>query len=396
MVKELRRQGHEAFLITSIYHDGEPAGLSSADVKRRGGYVHAFDKALGIPVIRLSSEGASWPPRRIAFEDFVGILTRIVEELNLNVLITHSTLWNGPEEVVKFVRWRRKMTAGGAPYHHVVFCHMSHFQEPSDDRYAIHERSYRETWNATVLPQITKDADVILVTTPYEGEFMKEFGARNEKMMLFPGGIEDREMMSAGDAKAFRAQYGLRAGTKIVSCLGTVEERKNQLALLEVAKTLSRSRRDVHFVIGGRVDGEYGEAVKKGASGLENVSVVGPLSEKDKAGLIRTSFANITLSRSESLGIAQLEFMSAGVPVITSGVGGQSWIVKDGFNGVVLEGPDDVKGAADAVAALADDQPERKKLGRNAARASLVPSRSRVSSGPSRSVWKSKSRNILM
>jgi D-inositol-3-phosphate glycosyltransferase len=368
MVKEFRRQGHEAFLITSIYHDGEPAGPTADEVKKRGGYVHLFDRLLGIPVIRLSSGGASWPPRRISFEDFIGILTKIVEELDLNVLITHSTLWNGPEEVVKFVKWRRKMMAGGAPSSPLIFCHMSHFQEPSEDRYAIEERSYRETWNTTVLSQIMREADVILATTSLEGEYMtKNLGASNDKVMLFPGGIEDEAIMSKGDVEMFRAYHFLNSGTKIVSYLGTVEERKNPLALLDVAKQLAK-RRDIHFMIAGKLEGEYGAGVKEQASKLENVSVLGPLSEQDKASLIKASFVNVSMSRSEALGISQLEFMSMGVPVITSGVGGQSWIVKDGFNGVILKGPDDTRGAAEAIERLADNSLRRAKLGRNAAR----------------------------
>ena len=114
MVREFRRQGHDAFLITSIYHDSEQA-VSPDEVKKRGGYVHVFDRDLGIPVIRVNSDDTTWPPRRISFSDFVGVLTNIVDDLKLNVLITHSTLWNGPEEVVKFVVWRRKMAQGGAP-----------------------------------------------------------------------------------------------------------------------------------------------------------------------------------------------------------------------------------------------------------------------------------------
>ncbi len=366
MVREFRRQGHEAFLITSIFHDGEPA-VSADEVNRRGGYVHIFDRALEIPVIRLSSGGASWPPRRISFEDFIAILTKIVEELDLNVLITHSTLWNGPEEVLKFATWKRKMIAGGAPYSHLVFCHMSHFQEPSDERYAIQERSYRETWNSTVLRQILTAADVILVTTSYEGAYMRKLGASNDKLMFFPGGIEDEAIMSMGNAEAFRAQYHLDSDERIVAYLGTVEERKNPLALLEVAKLVSKEPIDVHFVIAGKLEGEYGAKVKEEASSLNNVSVLGPLSEQDKVGLIKASFVNITMSRSEALGISQLEFMSTGVPVITSGVGGQSWIVRDGFNGVILNGPDDVEGAAGAIVRLARSPSQRRKLGRNAA-----------------------------
>jgi D-inositol-3-phosphate glycosyltransferase len=366
MVKEFRRLGHDAFLITSIYQDSAPT-VSPDEVKRRGGYVHVFDRELGIPVIRVNSEGTTWPPRRISFTDFVGVLTSIVDDLKLNVLITHSTLWNGPEEVVKFVAWRRKMGDGGAPRSPLVFCHMSHFQEASDERYAIVERSYREAWNNVILPQVLGIADVVLVTTPHEATIMKRLGAEDRKLFLFPGGIDDEDILSLGDEGGFRARHGLPRDAKLVSFLGTVEERKNALELVEVAKKLS-DRGDIRFVIAGRAEGEYAERVKTAASGLPNVSVLGSISDEDKAALIRTSMVNATMSRSESLGIAQLEFMSAGIPVITSGVGGQAWIVRDGSNGVVLKGPDDIQGAVDAIVMLADSPRLRRKLGREASR----------------------------
>jgi D-inositol-3-phosphate glycosyltransferase len=366
MVREFRRLGHDAFLITSTYHDGVPT-VSAEEVKRRGGYLHVFDRELGIPVIRVNSEGTTWPPRRISFTDFVGVLTSIVDDLKLNVLITHSTLWNGPEEVVKFVAWRRRMDDGGVPRSPLVFCHMSHFQEASDERYAIVERSYREAWNNVILPQVLAAADVVLVTTPYEAAFMKKLGSEEKKLFLFPGGIDDEDILRLGDEDSFRDRYGLPRDAKLVSFLGTVEERKNALELVEVAKLLS-GRADIRFVIAGRAEGEYADSVKAAASGLPNVSVLGSISDEDKAALIRTSMVNATMSRSESLGIAQLEFMSAGVPVITSGVGGQAWIVRDGSNGVVLDGPDDIRGAAAAIRTLADSARLRRKLGREASR----------------------------
>lgn len=366
MVREFRRQGHDAFLISSIYQDSEQT-VSPEEVKKRGGYVHVFDRDLGIPVIRVNSDDTTWPPRRISFTDFVGILTNIVEDLKLNVLITHSTLWNGPEEVVKFVAWKRKMAQGGAPRSPLIFCHMSHFQEPNDERYAIVERSYREAWNNVILPQILAEADLVLVTTPFEANFMKGLGAKDEKVFLFPGGVDDEDIASLGKEDLFRAKHELPTNAKLVSCLGTVEERKNQLALLEVARLLSK-RRDIRLVIAGRAVGEYANALKEAASKLPNVSVLGTISDEEKAALIRTSLANITMSRSESLGIAQLEFMSAGVPVITSGVGGQSWIVSDGSNGIILNGSEDARGAADAISKLADHPRLRRNLGKIASR----------------------------
>ncbi len=376
MVREFRRLGHDAFLITSIYQDSTPV-VSPDEVKRRGGYVHSFDRELGIPVIRVSSDGTTWPPRRISFVDFVGVLTNIVDDLKLNVLITHSTLWNGPEEVVKFVAWRRKMAEGGAPRSPLIFCHMSHFQDASDERYAIAERSYREAWNKVILPQVLAEANLVLVTTPYEANSMKRLGAKDEKLFLFPGGIDDEDVISLGDEDAFRAKYKLPRDAKLASFLGTVEERKNILGLLEVAKLLS-TRTDIRLVIAGRTEGEYADGVKETASKMPNVSVLGSISEEEKAALIRTSMVNITMSRSEALGISQLEFMSGGVPVITSGVGGQSWIVRDGQNGIILNGPDDVEGAAQAIKRLADRPRLRSKLGNAASRASSVYSLTRL------------------
>ncbi|HVC26873.1 MAG TPA: glycosyltransferase family 4 protein [Nitrososphaerales archaeon] len=366
MVREFRRQGHDAFLITSVYQDSEQV-VSPEEVKKRGGCVHVFDRDLGIPVIRVNSDDTTWPPRRIAFTDFVGILTSIVDDLKLNVLVTHSTLWNGPEEVVKFVAWRRKMAQGGAPRSPLIFCHMSHFQEPNDERYAIVERSYREAWNNVILPQVLAEADLVLVTTPLEANFMKALGAKDEKLFLFPGGVDDEDIASMGNVDTLRAKYKLPTDAKLVSCLGTVEERKNPAELLEVARLLA-SRRDIRLVIAGRAEGEYADNLKEAASKLPNVSVLGSISDEEKAALIRASLANITMSRSESLGIAQLEFMSAGVPVITSGVGGQSWIVRNGSNGIVLNGPEDAKGAADAITRLADRPRLRRKLGKIASR----------------------------
>ncbi len=74
------------------------------------------------------------------------------------------------------------------------------------------------------------------------------------------------------------------------------------------------------------------------ASSLPNVSYLGEINEREKALLIRASYLNILMSKLEALGISQLEFMYGGVPVITSGVGGQSWVVQNGVEGLHAKG----------------------------------------------------------
>ena len=365
MVSYFRRLGHEAYLITSLYHDGkEIASESSLGEK---GYAEVNDGELDIPIIRVGSFTSKWPPRRVSLKDVVHALEEIVNEFRLNVLITHSTMWNGPEEVAKFVEWRRNIKELGGFQDPLIFCHMSHFQEPTARRYSLVERSFRMAWNRLSLRTILRVANLILVVTPYEEQAKVKMGALRKKCVLFPGGIDDNAFMrfASSSPEDLLQRFNLPRDAKIVAYLGTIEERKNPMAVLDIAEKLT-NRKEIHFVIAGPGDSEYAEQVRGRAGGLVNVTYLGEISEKEKVQLIEASYLNILLSKMEALGLTQLEFMFRGVPVITSGVGGQSWIVRDEQEGVNVRGPSDVEGAARAIIELVDDSSRREKYSANA------------------------------
>lgn len=370
MVREFIRLGHEAYLITSIYHDGLEV-ISSADLTKSGGYSYSdSDNELGIPIIRVDSYVSRWPPRRINFRDFISVLERIVDGYHLDVLITHSTLWNGPEEVARFIEWRRYMKKIGGYRDPLVFCHMSHFQEPSPKRYSLTERSFRVAWNRLTLPQIFSTANLILVVTPLEKEAKVKMGANPEKCFLYPGGVDEETFARYSKSntqgiKSFLKQSDIDDDKKIVSYLGSIEERKNPLAFLRVAEIL-KERKDIQFVIAGGGESPYSQKVNETARSLPNVRCLGEVSEKQKILLMRSSYINVLLSRSEALGLTQLEFMYSGVPVITSGVEGQAWLIRDGMEGIHVEGPDDVEGAAAAVTKLCDSSTLWSEMSANA------------------------------
>ena len=96
MTREFNQRGHQAYLITSVYNDGVKI-IAPENLREMDGYIYAEDSEFGIPIIRVDSYIARWPPRRIIFRDFIATLGKIVEKFQLDVLITHSTLWNGPE-----------------------------------------------------------------------------------------------------------------------------------------------------------------------------------------------------------------------------------------------------------------------------------------------------------
>jgi len=366
MVKEFIKLGHKAYLITSVYHDGVEV-TPSENLRKAKGYVYIEDSDLGIPIIRVYSHIAMWPPRRIVFRDFIPNLERIVDEFKLNLIITHSTLWNGPEEVAKFVAWRRYMKDLGGYQDPIVFCHMSHFQEPTQKRYSLVERTFRMAWNKLALSQILKTANLILVVTPREKNEKVKMGAEPEKCFLFPGGVDDELFLqfAATDIRDFFKRHEISRDIKLVSFLGTIEERKNPMAVLKVAESL-KDRQDIHFMIAGRGESLYASKVKESASLLPNVTYLGEIDDKEKILLIKASHINILMSRLESLGLTQLEFMYSGIPVVTSGVGGQSWLIRNGREGIHTEGPDDTVGAAKAVLNLVDDHELWNKLSANA------------------------------
>jgi D-inositol-3-phosphate glycosyltransferase len=366
MVRDFNVLGRKAYLITSTYHDGYEIAPTAGLLTDKG-YYCIEDEVLRIPVIRVGSSLAKWPPRRIVFQDFFSTLNQIVGDFGLNVLITHSTLWNGPEETAKFVAWRRDMKQVGGYQDPIVFCHMSHFQEPSLQRYSISELAYRTAWNKVSLSKILEVANLILAVTPQEKVAKIKMGARSEKCLLYPGGVDNEVFLrfAAEDTAGFLSRYAIAPGKRIVSYLGTLEDRKNPAAVLKVAQSLQADSR-VHFILAGQGDSTYGREIIDIASTLPNVTYLGEIDERDKALLIRSSHLNILMSKLEALGISQLEFMYGGVPVITSGVGGQAWVVQQGVEGLHLKGPMDIAGAAEAIVRLIEDENLYRQMSANA------------------------------
>jgi len=135
--------------------------------------------------------------------------------------------------------------------------------------------------------------------------------------------------------------------------------------VLKIAKSL-KDRTDIHFVIAGKGNTHYAEQLKTESSRLPNVSYLGEIDDKDKTLLIKSSYLNILLSQLEALGLAQLEFMYFGIPVVTSAVGGQSWLIHNGKEGVHAAGPDDIEGAAKAIVGLVDNPELWNRLSVNA------------------------------
>jgi glycosyltransferase involved in cell wall biosynthesis len=367
MVKWARRLGYDAWLITSIYHDGEPVVPLTEVLKSIDGYImFEDDPKVGLPVIRVDSSKTFWPPRRITFRDFITILKNIDDKVGIDFIVTHSTLWNGPEEVSRWIMWKKLMRSLGESVNTTVYGHMSHYQPPDPTRYEPIERAYRMAWNSTTFPMIFRVADLVICVTNVEAEDMITHGARPDQIHLFPGGLDDDLATLIDNAKPdeFLEKYRISRSKLVISYLGTVEERKNPLAVVRIAKRL-KNLKDVVFVIAGKPGDQWDDVVRE-AKDLKNVVITGELSEEYKASLIKASYLNIIMSKMEALGLTQIEFMYGGVPVISSGTYGQKWLITNNVDGVIVRGPDDVEGAARAIEELVKNPSKRDLMSTNA------------------------------
>ncbi len=126
-----------------------------------------------------------------------------------------------------------------------------------------------------------------------------------------------------------------------------------------------RERVRARFVVVG--DGPDREAVERQASeyGLEaDVAFLGE--QDDTVALLSVSDLFLLPSIQESFGLAALEAMACGVPVVASKVGGLPEIVEDGVTGFAC-GPDDLECMAERAVSLLTDPDLHARIAANAA-----------------------------
>ncbi|MGE0028601.1 MAG: glycosyltransferase [Thermoleophilia bacterium] len=167
----------------------------------------------------------------------------------------------------------------------------------------------------------------------------------------------DLERFAPGDRAAARARLGLPRGGALVVAVGGLTERKNPLGLLQAFARVRAARADAMLAFVG--DGPLAGAVDAGARRLGLEAAVlrpGALPHAAVADWVTAGDALAIVSRVEPLGVAALEALAAGRPVIATSVGGTREVVPDPEAGRVVD-PADPWGVADAILDVLADPP---------------------------------------
>lgn len=175
-----------------------------------------------------------------------------------------------------------------------------------------------------------------------------------EKFVNVPLGLELRPFADTPRHQGIvRAQFAISPNAPLIGSVGRIVPIKNHALFLDMARRVKQQRPDAHFVIVG--DGELRAAVQAQADSLglrDSVTFTGFV--QDLKPVYSDMDALVISSDNEGTPVSILEALAAGVPVVSTAVGGVPDLLQHGAYGR-LTPPGDSDALADAVlAALAE------------------------------------------
>ena len=202
---------------------------------------------------------------------------------------------------------------------------------------------------------LRRGAHVHAVSDFVAHEVLAEFDVTSDRVHVVPNGVDP---IAAGDAVAGRRLAG---GDCYVLAIGTIEPRKDFPLLVDAFDALAAEHAEVRLVIAGQ-DGwgvDAFEAALRRARHTDRIVRLGFVDERARADLLAGATVFTYPSRYEGFGLAPLEAMSAGVPVVTTRTGALPGVLGDA---AVFVDPGDRDGLAAALSQQLHAGTEREAL----------------------------------
>ena len=232
------------------------------------------------------------------------------------------------------------------------------------DPWARRQKSLRKTiYMRAIQRRILQQASSLHAITIDEAQQLRDQGL-TVPVAVIPNGISAEFF----DPPRTRAGFLSRApgldGKRMILFLGRIHSKKGLDILAEAFGNVARLRDDVRLVIAGPDEGGYRsqvEAMLRSASALDKAVFTGMLTGNDKLAAFSAADIFVLPSHSEVLGVATLEAMACGLPVVISHQC-QFPEVADAGAGLIID--TDSKQLASSLIRLLDSPEERREMGR--------------------------------
>ena len=192
---------------------------------------------------------------------------------------------------------------------------------------------------------------ITAVSEQLAGETRRRFSSRNP-VEVVPNFIDSDKFTPALRSESKRAAY-TRPGEFLLGHLSNFRPVKRVLDVIRIFQLLHRNLPSHLVMIGEGVDLEPARNLTAELGIMEHVTFLGPV---DKVPEVLSQLDLFLLpSEYESFGLAALEAMACGVPVVASRTGGLPEVVEDGVCGHLCEVSDTGAMAARAAEILTDE-----------------------------------------
>lgn len=216
---------------------------------------------------------------------------------------------------------------------------------------------------------VIKNSDYITVNSnATRDELITRFPEHSFKVAVIPMGVNTDLFKKRNMKKPRKYEKN-----KILLFVGRLSDQKGLQYLIDSMRDISRYNQNVKLLIIG--EGPYKKELEEIATNLgvgNNLEFLGSMPASDIAKYY--NFADIfiipslsTKTGTEALGLSMLEAMASGCAVIGTDVGGIPFVIKNGYNGILVKQKSSNE-LSRAVIALLKDKEKSKKLGNNAAK----------------------------
>jgi glycosyltransferase involved in cell wall biosynthesis len=219
-------------------------------------------------------------------------------------------------------------------------------------------------YDSVALPRLRRSVRAGIAKTRAAKEYLASKGFAS--VYVCPVGLDDEVFEMTNEALCEKDGHHCdRDGSINLTYVGSLEERRNPLFMIDLIDALVRSRKGIRFLVAG--DGPQREEFLKRVSekGLgEHIRYLGRLDQRSVAALLRDTDAFILPSSYEIYGMVTLEAMYFGVPVFSTATAGATDIIENGLNGFIIKDLD-VEKWRGIIEAYIDDK-DRRRIGQNA------------------------------
>jgi glycosyltransferase involved in cell wall biosynthesis len=273
-------------------------------------------------------------------------LTRRLRALDLDVLHAHHPFLLG-------VSARRLARAAGRPFvftYHTLYERYAHYVPLPHEMVA--RRAIR--WSA----RFADTADLVIAPSHFIARRLRTLGVRRPIEVL-PTGV-DLDRFRPGDRASARRALGLGPDDRVLLYVGRLDREKNLEFLLDAVARARAPR--TRLLLVGR--GTQAAALRRVAAetGLgSRVEFRGGSPPTGLPAYYHAADAFVFASTSETQGLAVLEAMACGLPIVAVRASGIEEIVTDGVSGLLV--PEDAAALAGAVDQILADDHLGAKLG---------------------------------